>query len=51
MQKEHKLKIVEVLDEKGVFLIKGAVDDVANAIGVSRYSVYNYLDEIRAAKK
>ncbi|MEL7564436.1 MAG: PAS domain-containing protein [Dehalobacterium sp.] len=51
MQKEDKLKIVEALDEKGVFLIKGSVENVANAIGVSRYSIYNYLDEIRAARK
>jgi predicted transcriptional regulator YheO len=51
MQKEDKLKIVENLDERGVFLIKGSVDNVANSIGVSRYSVYNYLDEVRASKR
>jgi predicted transcriptional regulator YheO len=51
MQKEDKLKIVGILDERGVFLIKGAIENVANSIGVSRYSVYNYLDQIRATKR
>lgn len=47
MSKEDKVSIVEVLDEKGVFLIKGAVDYVAKVLCVSRYTIYNYLDEIR----
>lgn len=46
--KEEKVSIVQLLDEKGIFLIKGAVDYVAKTLCVSRYTVYNYLDEIRA---
>ena len=48
MGREDKLRVVGSLDEKGIFLIKGAVDEVAEALGVSRYSIYNYLDEVRA---
>lgn len=51
MQKEDKVKVVEILDDKGVFLIKGAIEEVANAVAVSRYTIYNYLDEIRSSKK
>ncbi|MGI5998607.1 MAG: helix-turn-helix transcriptional regulator [Lutispora sp.] len=47
MSKEDKVNIVETLEEKGVFLIKGAVDYVAKVLCVSRYTIYNYLDEIR----
>lgn len=47
ISKEEKVKIVQVLDNKGVFLIKGAIDYVAKVLCVSRYTVYNYLDEIR----
>ena len=47
MSKEEKVSIVELLDEKGVFLIKGAIDYVAKVLCVSRYTIYNYLDEIR----
>ncbi|HYE81229.1 MAG TPA: PAS domain-containing protein [Clostridia bacterium] len=47
ISKEEKVNIVQLLDEKGVFLIKGAIDYVAKVLCVSRYTVYNYLDETR----
>ena len=47
ISKEEKVNIVQILDEKGVFLIKGAIDYVAKVLCVSRYTVYNYLDETR----
>lgn len=50
MDKETKVRIVGFLDEKEVFRIKGAVDDVAKRLGVSRYTIYNYLDEVRQAR-
>ncbi|MDD3655672.1 MAG: helix-turn-helix transcriptional regulator [Atribacterota bacterium] len=51
MQKEDNLRVVEKVDEKGGFLIKGAVDQLAFKLNVSRYTVYNYLEEIKARKK
>jgi predicted transcriptional regulator YheO len=48
MQKEDKIFVVRELDLKGVFMIKGAVDKVAAVLGVSRYTVYNYLEEDRS---
>lgn len=47
MDKDTKVRIVRFLDEKEVFRIKGAVDDVAKRLGVSRYTIYNYLEEVR----
>lgn len=47
MQKEDKLRVVEFLEEKDAFRIKRAVEEIANALGVSRVTVYNYLEEIR----
>ncbi|MGE5629577.1 MAG: transcriptional regulator [Caulobacteraceae bacterium] len=47
ISKEEKVNIVQMLDDKGVFLIKGAIDYVAKVLCVSRYTIYNYLDEIR----
>ncbi|MBM7615810.1 helix-turn-helix transcriptional regulator [Alkaliphilus hydrothermalis] len=47
MNKEEKVNIVKKLDEQGAFLIKGAIDYVAKILCVSRYTIYNYLDEIR----
>lgn len=51
MSKEKKLEIVSFLDDKGVFQIKGAVDELAKNLNVSRYSIYNYLEEARSKKK
>jgi len=50
LNKDEKVSIVRDLDDKGVFLIKGAVEYVANALNVSRYTIYNYLDGIREGK-
>ncbi|NLM95700.1 MAG: transcriptional regulator [Firmicutes bacterium] len=50
MKKEHKVQVVMMLDDNGVFLVRGAVDYVAHALGISRYTVYNYLDEGRGSK-
>ncbi len=50
LTKDEKVEIVRELDENGAFLIKGAIDYVANELQVSRYTIYNYLDEIRIDK-
>jgi len=50
MSKEEKVGIVKLLDEQGAFLIKGAIDYVAKVLCVSRYTIYNYLDEIRVVE-
>jgi predicted transcriptional regulator YheO len=50
LTKEEKVQIVDNLDNQGAFLIKGAIDYVAKVLCVSRYTIYNYLDEIRVEK-
>ncbi len=47
MQRAHKLEVVRKLEAAGVFLIRDAVDYVAGALQVTRYTIYNYLGEIR----
>jgi predicted transcriptional regulator YheO len=47
LTKEERLKLVKELDERGLFLIKGAVEEVASRLDVSKYTIYNYLDEIK----
>ncbi len=48
MSRDDKLACVESLYGRGVFLIKGSVERVAEALGVSRFTIYGYLDEIKA---
>lgn len=50
MQKQHKLAAVRELDARGLFLIRDAVDVAARALGVTRYTIYNYLNEIRSSE-
>jgi len=51
MQKEDNLRVVEIVDKKGGFMIKGAIDQLAQSLNVSRYTIYNYLDELKVKKK
>lgn len=47
----ERVELVRALDRKGTFLIKGAVDYLASILGVSRYTVYAYLEEARATRE
>jgi predicted transcriptional regulator YheO len=51
MQKEDKLGIVARLEQKGIFAVKNAVEYVAECLGVSNFTVYNYLKEVRGKAK
>ncbi len=47
MSYEEKLEVIEKLNDGGIFLIKGAVSEVAKAIKVSEPTVYRYLGIIK----
>jgi predicted transcriptional regulator YheO len=47
MDKPEKLEIVRKLENSGVFMVKGSVNYLARVLGASRFTVYNYLKEIR----
>jgi predicted transcriptional regulator YheO len=49
MSTDEKMRVVNTLEREGTFKIKGAVNQVALKLGVSNYTVYNYLKKIRAA--
>lgn len=44
MSREQKQHAVRLLDEAGAFALRHGVEDVADALGVSRFTVYNYLN-------
>jgi predicted transcriptional regulator YheO len=46
MSRENNQLAVRLLDERGAFILRRAVEDVADAMGVSRITVYNYLNAI-----
>ncbi len=49
MEKDERLEFIRRLNQRDVFVFKGAVHQVSRLFGVSRYTVYNYLKEVRAA--
>jgi selenocysteine lyase/cysteine desulfurase/predicted transcriptional regulator YheO len=51
MKKAHKSRVVRVLDDAGYFLIRDSVDHLAGVLDVTRYTIYNYLNEIRGTTK
>lgn len=47
MTKEEKMLIVRFLDTKGFFLITHSGDEACKYLGISKYTLYKYLGEIR----
>ncbi len=47
MTKDEKLELVELLEINGAFSVKGAVHQVATLLGVSKYTIYNYIKSVR----
>jgi hypothetical protein len=44
LSRESKQRAVMLLDERGAFNLRRAVEEVADRLGVSRFTVYNYLN-------
>ena len=45
---EERQKIIAALEKDGIFLLKGAVKEVAEALACSQASVYRYLSRIKS---
>ncbi|MFC6839817.1 helix-turn-helix transcriptional regulator [Xanthomonas theicola] len=50
MNKEEKMYAVEAMMHRGLFLIRNSVEQVAAALGVSRFTIYNYIEQIKQKK-
>ena len=46
MQKRHKIAVVKDLRERGFFMLKESVETAAQALQVTRFTIYNYLNEL-----
>ena len=49
LDRVQKQAAIRILDEQGAFTIRKAIEDVADAMGVTRITIYNYLNAIREA--
>ncbi|MEU7160241.1 helix-turn-helix domain-containing protein [Streptomyces chrestomyceticus] len=50
LDRRTKQSVVRVLEARGAFSVRHGVETVAGALGVSRFTVYNYLNRDNAAK-
>ena len=50
MPRKDSVELVKFMDDKGIFLVKGAVDKVAALMGVSKVTIYSYLDEAKGKR-
>ncbi|GGU80615.1 DNA-binding protein [Streptomyces albospinus] len=50
LDRKTKQSVVRILETRGAFSVRHGVETVAGALGVSRFTVYNYLNRESAAK-
>ncbi|MBA4602376.1 helix-turn-helix transcriptional regulator [Thermoactinomyces mirandus] len=51
LTRAERLEIIRELEEKGIFLVKGTVEMLAEHMNLSKYTVYNYIDEVKSNKE
>lgn len=49
LDRKTKQSVVRTLEARGAFSVRHGVETVAGALGVSRFTVYNYLNREREA--
>lgn len=47
MDREEKIQAVQAMLQRGLFIVKGGVERAAKALGVTRFTIYNYLEALR----
>ncbi|MFF4245709.1 helix-turn-helix domain-containing protein [Streptomyces sp. NPDC001822] len=50
LDRKTKQGVVRTLEARGAFAVRHGVETVAGALGVSRFTVYNYLNRDNSAK-
>ena len=51
MNKEDKVKAIRFLNDSGAFLITKSGQRVCNFFGISKYTLYSYIDEAKGDKE
>jgi len=48
LDRADKQRAVRLLDERGAFQLRKSIEDVGEAMGVSRITIYNYLNVLKS---
>jgi predicted transcriptional regulator YheO len=46
MKKKHKVAVVTELKDRGFFMLRDAIEMISESLGVTKFTIYNYLNEI-----
>ena len=50
LRRDEKVEMIRFMEQKGIFLIRGTIDKVAEKLNISKVTVYSYIDEIKGKK-
>ena len=50
LTQDEKMKIIHLLEQRGIFMLKGAIPVVAERLSCSQASIYRYLSKINRSK-
>ena len=48
--REERLQLIDFMQDRGVFLVKGALEYAADKLGISKVTVYSDLDALKRRK-
>lgn len=51
LRRDEKVNMIRFMEQKGLFLIRGTIDRVAEKLNISKVTVYSYIDEIKGKNK
>ena len=49
--RDERVEKIRFMESRGIFLMKGSVEQVAERMGVNKVTVYSYLDEVHGKKR
>ena len=49
--RDERVERIRSMENKGVFLMKGSVEQVAAKMGVNKVTIYSYLDEVHGKRR
>lgn len=50
MERKERVEKIRFMEQKGIFNVKGSVEQAAAKLGINKVTVYSYLDEIKGKR-
>lgn len=47
LTREERMEKIRFMQKRGIFQVKGSIEQVAKRLGITKVTVYSYLDELR----